>query len=127
MKERDRKIIIKIVDVTNKAVSFRCIYEGSDYHIDDMPALNFDLTNFGEIDNREEFLKRIGQAAVMVAAQQDAAEHLEQSPVSRLNLRELVDQEIEMTMQEAYSGNNHNPHLRLRNTKKPWYKRLLGR
>lgn len=127
MSERDKKIIIKIVSVDYKTIAFRAIFEGSDYHIDDMPAYNFDLCNTIEIDNREELLKRIGQAAWMVASRQEAEENIKEYPVSKLNLRELVDKEIEMTLADAYSGSNHNPKSYIRIRKQPWYRRLFGK
>lgn len=125
MNERDRKMIIKIVSVELTSVHFRAIFEGSDYHIDDMPSYKFDLCNTIEIDNREELLKRIGQAAWMVASRQESEENIRNSPVSKLNLRELVGTEIEMSLGVAYSGNNHNPKSSIRIRKQPWYKRFF--
>lgn len=127
MSERDNKIIIKIVSVDPKTIAFRAIFEGSDYHIDDMPAYNFDLCNTIEIDNREELLKRVATAAWAVAARQEQEENLKDYPVSKLNLRELVGKEIEMTLADAYSGNNHNPKSSIRIRKQPWYRRLFGK
>lgn len=125
MSERDRKIIMKIHEVHPSWIGFSCIFEDSDYHVDDMPTMRFDLVNFADIDNREELLKRMGQTAYMCAVRQDQEEHLRQSPVSKLNLKELENQEIEMTLAQAYSGSNHNPHSSIRIRKQPWYRRLF--
>ena len=125
MNERDKKVIIKIVSVENSHIQFRCIHEYSDYHIDDMPTYNFDLTNFADIDDRGELLKRIAQSAISVATSQEINENLGRRAVSKLKMRELINEEISMTVGEAYSGNNHkvSPHNHCR--KRPWYKRFF--
>src|SRR5210317_764540 len=123
--ERDRKIIIKIHEVHPAWILLACMFEDSDYHIDDMAPMRFDLVNFSDIDNREELLKRIGQAAYALAVRQDKEEHLRDAPIGKLNLKDLVGNEIIMTMADAYSGRNHNPHSRIQIRKKPWYRRVF--
>lgn len=127
MSERDKKMIIKITESKPTYIMFRCIFEESDYHIDDMPELKFDLINMVEVDSVDQFMKRLGQAAWMQCARQEQEEHMRDYPVSKLNLHTLVNKEVEMTLGEAYSANNHSPKGFIRIRKQPWYRRLLRR
>lgn len=99
-------VIFKIVAVHPTAVEFKCILEGSDYHIDDMPTLRFDLTNFADVGSMEEIKKRIGVTAFMIANQQKAQEDFLKNKASTWNFEELLDKEISMSLHEAYSSDN---------------------
>lgn len=127
MSERDKKMVIKITESKPTYIMFRCIFEESDYHIDDMPELKFDLFNMIEVDSMDQFLKRLGQAAYMQCSKQEQEENMKDYPVSKLNFHDLVNHEIEMTLGEAYSANNHSPKGFIRYRKKPWYRRLFGK
>ena len=102
MNERDKKVIIKIDKVRPEQIEFRCVFEDSEYHLDDMPVYNFDLINFGEITDVNKILKEIGKAAYMIAGRQEAAEKLKAAPVNKLNLKSLVGQEFSMSVGEIY-------------------------
>lgn len=99
-------VIFKIVAVHPTAVEFKCILEGSDYHIDDMPTLRFDLTNFADVSSMEEIKKRIGVTAFMIANQQKAQEDFLKNKASEWDLESLLDKEISMSLYEAYSSDN---------------------
>lgn len=102
MNERDRKVIIKITKVTKEQVEFRCRFEDSEYHIDDMPNCCLDLLNFSDVDDINQLLRTIGKAAYMQANRQDATEHLKTQPVSKLDINSLVGKEIPMSLGEIY-------------------------
>lgn len=102
MNERDRKVIIKITKVTNERVEFRCRFEDSEYHIDDMTNCSIDLLNFSDVDNIDELMRTIGKAAYMQANRQEAAELMKSRPIAKLDLSSLIGQEIPMSLGEIY-------------------------
>lgn len=99
-------LILKLVTQNSDYIEFKCILEGSEYHIDDMPTYRFDLLNYGEVDSVPELIKRIGVAAFSVAEMQYAKEKLQEAPVSKLDLSKIMDKEIRLSLQEVYSGTN---------------------
>jgi hypothetical protein len=99
-------VIFKIVGVEPTFILFKCILEGSDYHIDDMPTLRFDLTNFADVDKMEEVVKRLGASALMTANIQKAQEDFLKNKVCEWDFESLLDKEISMSPEEAYSSNN---------------------
>lgn len=106
MNERDKKVIIKITGKSDERVKFRCVYEDSEYNIDDMPEYNFDLVNLTEVDTMDKLLKEIGRSAWMVAARQELAENIKKQPVGQLDLSSLIDQEIALSLSDIYKDEN---------------------
>ena len=99
-------LILKITEIDKTSISFKCILEGSDYHIDDMPSYRFDLCDFEDVDSVDELIKRVSVSAFTIAQQQKARELIMNSPVAQLDLSPLLDKEIIMTAAEAYSSDN---------------------
>lgn len=102
MDERDKKVIIKITKVLPERLEFRCVFEDSEYHIDDMPNCSLDLLNYHDVDDMNKILQEIGRAAWMLAARQEAAEKLKKSPLSKLDLASLIGEEIPLSVGEIY-------------------------
>lgn len=99
-------IIIKIVEVGSDSIKFKCIHEGSDYNIDDMPSYNFSLVDFADVDSIPALLQRIAVSAFAIADVQRAQETFKESPVAKLDLTKVLDREIVISLQEAYASDN---------------------
>lgn len=106
MNERDRKVIIKIIRVTNEQVMFRCVFEDSEYHVDDMPTYNFDLINMCHIDTADKLIKEISRSAWMLAGRQEIVETMKNKPISKVDLKSLENSEHTMSLDEIYDDGN---------------------
>lgn len=106
MNERDRKVIIKIIHVTNEQVMFRCVFEDSEYHVDDMPIHSFDLVNMCHIDAADKLVKEISRSAWMLAGRQEIVETMKNKPISKVDLKSLENSEHTMSLGEIYDDGN---------------------
>ena len=118
MNERDRKMVLKISERGKGFILFKCVFEDSDYHVDDMPEYKFDLNLISDINNMDELIKRLGQAAYAQCCVQEAQEKIDDSPVGKIDFKDVIDKELVISLGEAYSGNNHNPKSFIRYRKK---------
>ena len=107
MNERDRKVVVKIIRVTNEGVLFRCVFEDSEYHIDDMPIHNFDLVNMCHVDTADKLVKEISRSAWMLAGRQEIIETMRGKPISKIDLKSLENSEYTMSLGEIYDDDGN--------------------